>query len=172
MYFKKYAAFSLLEMLIVLSILASSLLLALPHFSHALSTQNLEMDLQLLKSRISYARVQALETHENIVLCGSDDGLHCNGAWSAGQLLFIDSNANHQHDENEPILRVFPRIQGHLEWQGFSGAVLNFSPTGFLFNQQGHFKLCHHTRGFLLTLNQIGRLREEAIKCQKAISFI
>ena len=104
--------YSLSEMLVVASILATLSLVAIPSFRqlHAqIAIDSLSSD---LLSTLRLGRDEALTTGSTTVLCPSRSGIDCSaGNWNDGWLLFIDNNndstgAAGSVDPSDSILRA------------------------------------------------------------------
>jgi prepilin-type N-terminal cleavage/methylation domain-containing protein len=148
--------FSLLELLMVLSIFGAILLMMIPSWSHLTSRNRALAKLEELKAAIHFTRFNAILLGETVKFCGSSNHKKCDGNWNNGQVVITESGA---------VLRVLSKIflNDDLEWKG--GALARdyvlFSSTGFTLSRQpGSFH--YHPKNYpqnamQLTLNPLGR---------------
>lgn len=85
------SAFTLIEALIVLSIISILTLFTIPGLREVLQhAQDNAVRAELVKLMVT-ARSEAETLCKTVMLCKSSDMFHCGGEWSAGQLVFVDS---------------------------------------------------------------------------------
>lgn len=94
--------FTLIEMMVVISIAALLLALAVPGFSALMASSRMESRTQALLSSVQFARSEAIRSNANVYLCALNsktnlDVQGCQGkakkgdtSWSEGVLLFAD----------------------------------------------------------------------------------
>lgn len=130
--------FSLLELILAMSIGLILLLCAVPSYQH-LQAENKTADVvRQITTAVDAARNEAMAREEMVTVCGSGDGMHCDGQWQAGQIMVLD--------QNQQLLRVFPGVAAgdQLWWQSSLGRnnALKLAPTGFTDGQRGSFYYC------------------------------
>lgn len=156
--------FTLVEQLAVVAILAivfatgSAALQELGRRVEARSTV-LKVDRML-----SQARHAALGRQMPVAVCGSHDGLGCNGRWGDGLLVFLDPRQLGQPQRPGDILgheRLDAR--GELRWRGFGGSTVRFDRLGRSTASNGSFTYCADNRrpefARQVVLNRGGRIR-------------
>lgn len=146
-------AFTLIEMLIVLALLAILGRIAVPALQSLLE-RNQQQALSDQVARAVYnARAYAISQGVAVELCGSQDGLNCTDDWSHGWLL---REINH----TEPLLVTQLSSTGQtLHWSGFQ-PYISFHSNGISPTGNGRFYSCtHHSLSWQLILNRQGRLR-------------
>ncbi|AOE83525.1 GspH/FimT family pseudopilin [Pseudomonas sp. TCU-HL1] len=155
--------FTLIEALVVLTLVALCISLGVPKLSQLIRAQELTAANQALITSFAYAR-QASVTRRVAVLVDNQDG-----NWSTGWLIYADQNGNGRWDYDEPVLRqVGPQPEG-LIIKGNSPVrrYVRYTPMGrtSLIGgafQAGTLTLCH-ADGRLpirqLVLNATGRVR-------------
>ncbi len=144
-------AFTLIELLVTLTILVVLLKIALPTFESWRQSNREEALRHLLVAYVHQARLQAIVTNRTHQLCGSSNGIACNGDWNRNWLILADgSNVPFQHQQIVP--------GSTLCWRGF-GAHIAFRPNGTT-TSNGRFALCRGGKAsWQLVLNRQGRVR-------------
>lgn len=158
---------TLLELLMVLAIVSILFNYALPSLSKIIArSTNLTLSYQLI-NLVQYARTAAITKHQTVTLCGSSDGVICDGSWSNKILVFLDIESNGQIDKNDLVLQVATTApqNGSLLWRSFRNkSYLQLLPTGTTYFQNGNFLYCPQNQdphnAFTLILNTSGRLRQ------------
>lgn len=130
--------FSLLEFILAMSIGLILLLCAVPSYQHLQAANTTTTIVRQMATAIHDARSEALAQGKMVALCGSGDGLHCDGQWQAGQIMILEQDGQ--------LLRVFPGVASgeRLWWQSSLGHndILKLAPTGFTDGQRGSFYYC------------------------------
>lgn len=109
--------FTLLELLVVVSILGTLAMLGLPSLEDMVARAETDSSSKSLQSALSLAKSEAIKRGESVSVCASNDGSDCaTGQWSTGWIVFVDSNA----DANGDAGSVDPG----------DTVVRNFSPAG------------------------------------------
>lgn len=100
--------FTLIELMITLSIATIMILVAIPSMSGFFSNNKLAQRANDIVSSLHFARSTALSRETTISLCASSDQLSCNGSadWSQGWLAWVDTNSDANLDAGEEILYV------------------------------------------------------------------
>ena len=151
-----HAGFSLIEYVLVMVITAIIAVIGMASWGGYAKRKALTVALGQVFSAVHVARELALQQHASIMLCGSSDGLHCDGRWHQGQLLKI-----------MPQDRLISRLPGfpsfiRIEYRGsFGRNSIVFDQLGFAPGGHGRFIL--RVKGLLLqrqlVLSASGRLR-------------
>jgi len=114
----KTKGFTLIELMITLSILAIVMALAFPSFSSLLIKQKIKSKRDELMSAFQYARTEAVTQNRSVSICPSanpwDSSPTCSGStdWSTGWIVFYDTSVSAMPDVLSPILRGYPKIEG------------------------------------------------------------
>ncbi len=170
---KEKNGFTLLEMLITLSIAGILLALALPSFSDRVAAEEVKtygLDVYRL---LNFARSMAVTQRTNVAVCSykENGGLYkCdqNTDWSNNILAFTDDNSNGVCcDANESVLRVLSKSP-KLVTLSSNIELVEFQPTGVA--PLSEFKVCpKNTDSFLsskISINMIGAvMKEDNIDC-------
>lgn len=161
-----HTAFTLLELIVCLCVLAVLLLLAVPSGYDFLSRNRSSLVVNQLIATLNFARHEAIRTGQTITWCATKDLQHCGGDWSVQQMVFVDNNATHQRGSKDQLLRVIGSLsgKGHLSWRGFrSRDYLQVTSYGLGMTMNGRFQYypANHDGRYARTLlvNRLGRAR-------------
>lgn len=106
----KQIGFSLIELLVSLVLLAILASLSQMSFQTIIARTALKFSVEKLLKTISLARLHALLSHNQIVICTTNFTkiiTQCDNKqnWHSGWIAFVDSNQNQQYDSNEQLLQ-------------------------------------------------------------------
>lgn len=156
--------FTLLELLIALTVLAALTILGGAHLPELLGTSALRGDVNGLARQLRYGRFSALQHGAPVTLCPLSSKGRCENAWNAPLSLFIDHPPKGlKQGPKDRLLRLGPSAPGGVgrEWRGFgSRRYLRWRPDGRTDGQNGRFTLSHGERSYELVITQAGRLRQ------------
>jgi type IV fimbrial biogenesis protein FimT len=138
--------FSLLELILTISIAAILCALVIP--AQTVQLNNARSDVasaQLLKA-INLARSEALLHGTTVTLCASRDHVSCQGNWQDGQILFLDKNKHGAVDDTRNILSVFDAFRGaEVHWRSSRRKnFLSVTAVGRTGAEDGTFWYCLH----------------------------
>ncbi len=164
-YYKKYG-YTLIELLITLSIVSIFSLNVFPNLSALLAQQRSAVLTNNLAGALAYARSEAITKHTTVLTCQSNNGSECNrsGNWHNGWIIFIDKNRNKQRDPDETLLRVYAAENNGTQatFRGSAGIrhYMKYKPSGQAF-PNGSFLICNPNIGVgkALIMYRSGRLR-------------
>lgn len=151
---KSIKAFSLIELLIVVSIFSILISITIPSIRNIINKNRALAHTSNIVTALQFSRTLAIK-HRHPVTFGK---LKDSNTWQDGQLIVI----------KDKIIRSLPAIPNGdlLIWHGSNGIQnsIVFLPDGSLNGQQGHF--CYFTKNSpenstIIVLNQIGRIRIE-----------
>ena len=170
MYKKIIRAFTIVELIICIAMIAILVSIALPYFHDYRSKQEAK-NIPIKLSQINrYARSQAAVFHQNIVICPSQDSLSCQAnQWNKNMLVFIDKNKNRQVDTGEQILQidVLNLKYGNLSWRGALSlpSVTYQAHTALPIGSNGSFYYCstHLSNQQRIVLSKMGHIRIESL---------
>jgi len=157
---------SLVELMFSLSIALILTSFAVPAFSNLLHDDEMSSQVNKLVGSLYYARTEAIKRRQRVNICKSPDGNHCdNGAeWDDGWLVFVDMNADKQHQNGEPTLgqRQIDNPRMQVDYGAFpTDNYVVFYPTGRS-PGNGTFTFCD-ARGakaaHAVVLHRTGRVR-------------
>lgn len=138
--------FSLIELLLAVAILAFLLVkAATPQFSYQRKRLDIDSMMLDLQNTIAMARLDAINENVMVTFCRSNDGLHCQGSWRDGHILFTDFNGDHLLNGDDRLLFTGPAITaaGTLSFNSFKNRqYLQLTPRGITNFQNGNFTFC------------------------------
>ena len=80
---RKIRGFSLIELMLVVTILGVLLALAVPTLRDSVESAGTNSQIKLVLTTLNLARSEAIKRGENVAICASDDGADCSaGSWS------------------------------------------------------------------------------------------
>lgn len=137
------SGFSLIELLITLSIVAILALVVTPSFTSQTSKNDAKAVIQRLSGLVRVARNHAIYHQKNTIMCPSHDGQTCSQRWQDGALVFQDNNDNKLPDANESVVRFNAPLsdKGTLNWTA-NRNYLTFSGQGLTGSSAGSFIYC------------------------------
>ncbi|MCW8931965.1 MAG: GspH/FimT family protein [Gammaproteobacteria bacterium] len=164
--YKNNDGFSLIELIIVISIIGILFSSALPAFSKMLARNQQMTQLHTLFHHHQLARSEAIKSNQSVILCKSDDGQHCKSKskWSDGWIIFSDTDNNKKINNNEMVILIQPAVSGHLslKYRGFgSHNYVRYFPDGHS-STNGTFTLCNqmgHQYAKSIIISRTGRAR-------------
>lgn len=106
--FRFQRGFTLLEMMVSLSISAILTTTAIPAFHQLLQRNRLSTEINTFVSHLHYTRSEAIKRGVRGVMCRSTDGENCErtAGWEQGWIIFADYNANREFDGRDDLLFV------------------------------------------------------------------
>ena len=102
---KTHQGFTLLELLITLSLSALLISLTIPSFTKTIQKHHIDSNMSKMHKFLNYARSYALDQNTDVHICGSNDSV-CAKEWSNTLFIFVDKNNNNEPDEEE-ILKKY-----------------------------------------------------------------
>jgi len=177
------AGFSLIELLVTVSVVAILVLIAVPQLDDAALTRKLAAQIGDFLSTLQLARSESMKRNARVVVCKSSNKCDCavSGGYEQGWIMFRDDDADGVRDHlmvcgsdepsAEPILEVHPPLPNGFSLTGTEdlASYISFHPSGQALlatggTQTGTFTLCRlppstSGNGREITVNAAGRLR-------------
>ena len=165
---------SLIEIIIVLSIISIAASLAIPTFSETIQNYRMKSAILALDKDLRFAKYTANQKKTRVAICISENHTSCitttSNRWHKGWIVFIDSDNNftpkpenilRQHDAVHPAIKIISSTNIQHGVQFNTGKKPGKSLGSGLAN--GHFIICHPNQknAHKLILNIYGRLRKE-----------
>lgn len=161
-------AFSLLELMIVISIVAIMAVVAIPSFQTQQARNNSQKIQKQLKRHLELAKSEAVALQSTVTICGSSDGVGCQKNWRSGYILFHDQNKNGMRDPDETLIRstLFDEAEQNLTFNGFiSDNYLQFFPSNLINGQNGSFNYTdEQNHAWKLIVSKSARIRHSEIR--------
>lgn len=127
--------FTLVELMVTLVLAGILILLAIPGFTSQWRGWQRDSATRTFTAHVQLARSAAIKTSRRVVMCSSSNGSACANShdWSAGWIVFVDSNADNVANSSETVLASRGPLAG-LTSMLASGSVrrLSFMPNGLL----------------------------------------
>lgn len=100
------AGFTLLELVLTLTVITVLITLAIPSFQSTLNRNRMATKSNDIVTAINYARTEAITRSQVSGICPSTDGVNCtDDTWNQGWIVWSDDNGNNAFDANE-VVRV------------------------------------------------------------------
>ncbi len=150
---KHRRGYTLIEVMVVVSIIAILTALAAPSFVRTVRSTTISNSVNSFMSDMRYARSESIRRGASVVMCrsnapeatsptcGSGSGIDVDGdglgdGWASGWIVFEDLDGDGTKDANEPVFKVESqntRIESIMEG-GWGSTKFRFTPTGRLRN--------------------------------------
>ena len=167
---KNNTGFTLIELIITLVIAAILLGFGVPVMTDMVREQRLRSTTNEFLSDISYARSESIRRRTQIGVCaGNNTGCVVGAQWRDGRIIFVDTNANNNHDAGEEILRLREALERNITLNNISSAgpaIMVFSAAGgAALGANTNYMLCDTrgvTSGRRVEVSASGRARSDA----------
>lgn len=156
--------FSLIELMVVVSLLALTASMAIPSYGKLIDRNRALALTDQLQSQLAHARALSVSLNRDVEICGSSDGELCDGGWDRGWLLRVVN-------ETEPYSRHALSTHEHLYLQG-GVKPIRFHSNGTSPLGNRTFSICDaHAKTVVwkLVINRQGRVRRargEGASCE------
>jgi len=102
------AGFTLIELMIVITILAIFVVVGVPNFQNLIGDNRLSTQANSLVSSLQLARSEALKLRTPVTVCRSTNGTSCSGSgdWDFGWLVFVDGGSLGTVDGADTIIKT------------------------------------------------------------------
>jgi type IV fimbrial biogenesis protein FimT len=133
--------FTLVELMVTISIVAVMATIAIPSFQEFIRQTRVTTQTNDFITVLNYARSEAIKQGRSVIVCKSTNSVACvaGGNWGQGWLAYIDANGNDAKDAGETVIRVHSAFTGNSTLVG--GATLTnwikYLPTGLAVGNGG-----------------------------------
>ena len=138
------SGFTLLELLVALSIVAVLLVAAGPSFREFLLNQELRAAAERLASDLRWARQSAVNRGGRVVVCPGSTVTGCRASpeWSAGWIVYHDRDGDRRLAAEDEVLRETPALQAISARSALARRQLSFFPNGTAPGSNLTIRLC------------------------------
>jgi len=166
--------FTLMELILTVTITAIILSLATPYLGRFISNQRLVAATRTLQLDAMYARATAVSGSRATVACPSAGGEFCDdsSAWHGGWILFLDNNADRDRQPGEELIRVSSALQGVQATSSRFRKRFRFLPNGTAVGTAMSISMCPQINmgtARKLVIANSGRVRQEVISGGDAV---
>lgn len=105
MFRRQVGGFTLLELMVTVTIAAILLAVALPSFQGSIRSNRVATTTNEALASFALARSEAIRNTRGAGVCASADGATCAADWNSGWLVWSDANGNSAVDAGEAIVR-------------------------------------------------------------------
>ncbi len=135
-----HSGFTIVELMVVVAIAAVLMAIAVPSFQGVITRNRVETIQSQLASALAQARTEAATRNAVVSVCGSNGNQNCstNNSWSAGWIVFVDTDLNGVRGDDEQVLEVYRQSTDYrLNAVDNSGNVAGFVSYGYSGFQRG-----------------------------------
>lgn len=123
--------FTLIEMMIVVSILAAIAAYGIPQFNDMIRNSRISSQTNALQGLVQLARSEATTNRVNTIVCASTDQATCDtNNWEVGVIVFRDADGNGSAAANE-LVRTMPAAASTNTIRS-AGGIIRFLTDGTL----------------------------------------
>jgi type IV fimbrial biogenesis protein FimT len=141
--------FSLIELVVVISIVAILMALGAPSYKYVTTNNRIAAEINGLVGDLQFARGEAIKEGSTVTVCASTDGTTCAGAgtttWTTGWIVFSDVNGNATVDASDVLMRMQKNItSGDTLISDNTISSITFNREGFARNLPGTVNIKVH----------------------------
>ncbi|HLA73161.1 MAG TPA: Tfp pilus assembly protein FimT/FimU [Steroidobacteraceae bacterium] len=167
---KRARGFTLIELMVAITVLAVLLGLAVPSFREIINSNRVTAQTNDFVSTLNYARSEALKRSNPVTVCASTNGGTCAGVtnWSTGWIVFADINANGALDGAEVVLQQSPAVPVGLTLNSTTRAFVRYSSSGMSSGAETFALLktgCTGNRAREIAISTTGRIASAVKAC-------
>lgn len=148
---KQARGFTLIELMITLTIMAAMLTIAVPGLQQFLISGNLISLSNDIMASLNFARSEAVKRGLSVSLCPSANRTTCTGSWSQGWIVFVDNNSDGELNGSDALLRVHEAASASysvtstlVDGASATVAFVTYARNGIA-NDTGKFALCYNS---------------------------
>lgn len=167
---KKITGFTLIELIITITIAGILIALAAPAMRSFVLDQRLTTQANEFIADLNYARSEAIRRGTSVAICrqgGTPASPSCNSSasWGGGRIVFVDNNGNGTIDTGDAVLRVRESLDGNNTMDVIGSVSLdniviaNTGQTTIETGQEAALRICdsRDTVAMTLSVNYAGR---------------
>ncbi|REC94542.1 GspH/FimT family pseudopilin [Kushneria indalinina] len=140
---------TLLDAMVALVIMTIMIGWVIPFTQRWHANRLLDAQMRDVQGLMQQAQMASLDHGRPWTLCGSHDGLRCDGQWRHLLVLDAEGQVRYHAKRHDPLT---------LRWKGLSSALV-FHPHLSSSMLNGTFHICHAQKTRQLIVNRLGRMR-------------
>ena len=138
--------FTLIELMIVITVMAVLLAIAVPSFRDATLGSKLSSYANNFVASANLARGEAIKRNAEMKLCVSTNGTSCaSGGWEQGWIVFRDINDNGTVDSADTLIQRQSALPAGFKITASGGPLITFPSTGVGVDGDGTLTVCRAT---------------------------
>jgi type IV fimbrial biogenesis protein FimT len=159
------AGLTLIELMITVAIVAILIGISVPSFASLGTNQRMSAATHTVMASFNDARMRALASNSQVVLCPSTDGTTCTGglSWEKGWIIYDDANRNRKLDPTETVSARFELPEGLTASTTIGRPQLMFKPDGGAWGNPLTLTICDTSgsdaEGRAVVVSNAGRAR-------------
>lgn len=138
--------YSLLEVLVSLSILLWLSSLLVPSYAELKARRSVSLKVWEIKRSMEYARNLAITHNRTMLLCAATETYQCVQRSGSRLVVFEDQNEDYQWSADEPLYRDIDTGDALIELSASSHAYVKFLSSGRI-GRLGNFQICTPSAG-------------------------
>lgn len=163
--FNKCRGFTLVELIIGLSLIAILTAYGIPNYRTLKLNQTMTQEINRLSSTIGFARSQSIIASQHVILCATQSYTACDGnsQWHNGWMVFVDVNRDRTFDAGDRMLLNENNMSQGLEAVASTyRPLIRFDQTGFSPGTNVTIRFCDDRgadHGKAIIISNVGRPR-------------
>lgn len=157
----RQGGFTLLETIIVMSIIAIIVAVGVPSFRDTIRNNRIITTANDVVTGLTLARTEAIRRNRNVIICGSPDpeaaspACAADGTWSAGWVVYVPAVGSTALDATALVLRGTPVDEPGIEIIRSGGARATFGANGLALLSNSTFSVCDERKTDTDKLNRM-----------------
>lgn len=149
---KKICGFTLIELIITLTVIAILLGIVAPNMSTFVVSNRLTTQANEFIADINFARSEAIKQASNVGVCASSTGTSCTGNWQQGWIIFLDITPL-GWTSGDSVIRTHESLSGSNTLSGSQTIVFGKSGLLALAPATSNYTLCNSQSGKSRVIN-------------------
>lgn len=158
--------FSLIELLISLSILSILIGYGSPIFQGFISKSRTIQESRYISLLIHKARQEAVIRRSSVRFCPLNEQNTCSRNWNAALTMFVDNNNNQRLDQGESIIQQVEQVPNTNMTRNYPRDSVYFRYDGLAWGYNGSFVYCYESAPYhyvRIIISATGRIRSGVI---------